>query len=86
MRIAYLGDIVGRTGREAVCAHLPRLRRDLSLDFAIVNAENAAGGFGVTRSICDQLYEAGADCLLTGNHAFDQTRELDSVRVSASAA
>ena len=75
MRIAYLGDIVGRTGREAVIRRLPGLRRDLSLDLVVVNAENAAGGFGVTRSICEDLFEAGADCLVTGNHAFDQKEE-----------
>ena len=75
MRIAYLGDIVGRTGREAVAARLPGLRRDLALDLVVVNAENAAGGFGVTRAICDALFEAGADCLVTGNHAFDQRED-----------
>ncbi|RZO66565.1 MAG: TIGR00282 family metallophosphoesterase [Parvularculaceae bacterium] len=77
MRIALLGDIVGRTGRTAVCEQLPRLRRRLKLDFVVVNAENAAGGFGVTPSICDALFDAGADVLTTGNHAFDQRDKLD---------
>lgn len=77
MRIAYLGDIVGRSGREAVLDRLPGLRRALSLDLAVVNAENAAGGFGVTRAICEQLFEAGADLVVTGNHAFDQKNEHD---------
>jgi metallophosphoesterase (TIGR00282 family) len=68
---------MGRSGREAVTSRLPALRRDLSLDFVIVNAENAAGGFGVTRAICDELFAAGADCLTTGNHAFDQKNDLE---------
>ena len=77
MRIAYLGDIMGRAGREAVLDRLPGLRRDLGLDFVLVNAENAAGGFGVTRGICDDLFAAGADALVTGNHAFDQQNDRD---------
>ena len=77
MRILYLGDVMGRAGREAVTARLPGLRRDLALDFAVVNVENAAGGFGVTRAICDEVLDAGADCLVTGNHAFDQHKDID---------
>ena len=77
MRIAYLGDVSGRSGRYAVAERLPGLRRDLALDFVVVNAENAAGGFGVTRAIADEMLDAGADCLVTGNHAFDQAKELD---------
>ncbi|MBB4658210.1 TIGR00282 family metallophosphoesterase [Parvularcula dongshanensis] len=77
MRIAFLGDIMGRTGREAVIERLPQLRRDLRLDFVVVNVENAAGGFGVTRTICDDVLAAGADCLTTGNHAYDQKNDVD---------
>lgn len=77
MRIAFIGDVMGRSGREAVATHLPALRRALWLDFVIVNAENAAGGFGVSRSVCRDLLEAGADCLTTGNHAFDQKGEIE---------
>ncbi len=75
MRILFLGDIVGRTGRRAVLEQLPALRRRLDADFVIINGENAAGGFGITTKIADELYEAGADCLTTGNHVWDQ-REL----------
>ncbi len=75
MRILFLGDIVGRTGRRAVLEQLPALRRRLDADFVIVNGENAAGGFGITTKIAAELYEAGADCLTTGNHVWDQ-REL----------
>lgn len=72
MNILFLGDLVGRTGRQAAVAALPRFRRDLALDFVVVNGENAAGGFGITEKICDELYEAGADVVTTGNHVWDQ--------------
>jgi len=72
MRILFCGDVVGRSGREVVCQNLPRLRRELGLDFVIVNGENAAGGFGITEKICAELYEAGADVITTGNHVWDQ--------------
>ncbi len=77
MRIALFGDIVGRSGRDAFCEHAPQLRRQLALDFVLVNAENAAGGFGVTADICKQVFDAGADVITTGNHAFDQRDELE---------
>ena len=75
MNILSCGDVVGRPGREAIKAHLPALRRDLAIDVAVVNAENAAHGFGLTEKICGELYEAGADVLTTGNHVWDQ-REI----------
>lgn len=75
MRILFLGDVVGRSGRDAVSRYLPELRRRLDLDLAIVNGENAAHGFGLTEAICQQFYEAGADAITTGNHVWDQ-REI----------
>jgi metallophosphoesterase (TIGR00282 family) len=75
MNLLLLGDVFGQPGRAAVTAHLPALRRDLQVDVAIVNAENAAHGFGLTEKIAGELYEAGADILTTGNHVWDQ-REL----------
>ena len=72
MKLLYLGDVVGRAAREKVCAELPRLRDRLALDFIAVNGENAAGGFGINNEICDQLFAAGADVILTGNHVWDQ--------------
>ena len=77
MRIAAFGDVMGRSGRLALLERLPHLRKSLALDFVVVNAENAAGGFGVTARICEEFFEAGADVLTTGNHAFDQREELD---------
>ena len=76
MRILYLGDIVGRAGRKAVLAALPELREKLQADFVIVNGENAAGGFGITEKIAEELLSAGADVITTGNHAFDQREAL----------
>ena len=75
MRILFVGDVVGRAGRMAAIQHLPRLRADLALDAVIVNAENAAGGYGLTAAIADDLLGAGADLLTMGNHLWDQ-REL----------
>ena len=71
---------MGRSGRTAIIERLPGMRRDFALDFVVVNAENAAGGFGVTPRICEDLFEAGADVLTTGNHAFDQRDDVDIFR------
>lgn len=75
MRLLYLGDVVGRAGRDAVIERLPELRRRLELDFVVVNAENAAHGFGVTPKICEDFYAAGVDVVTLGNHTWDQ-REI----------
>ena len=75
MRLLVCGDVVGRSGRDAVIAHLPRLRREFALDFVVVNGENAAQGFGITGKLCAELYAAGADVISTGNHAWDR-REI----------
>ncbi len=79
MRVLFLGDVVGRSGREAVAAHLPGLIRDLDTDFVVVNGENAAGGFGITAKICAELYDLGADVITTGNHVWDQREILDAI-------
>jgi 2',3'-cyclic-nucleotide 2'-phosphodiesterase len=76
MRIAFFGDVVGRSGREGVAEHLPALRRALGLEFVIVNAENAAAGFGITEATARELFAAGADCLTLGNHSWDQKEAL----------
>ena len=76
MRLLFIGDVVGRAGRDVIVQHLPRLRQDLALDFVIVNAENAAHGFGITGKIAGELFEAGADVLTLGNHAWDQREAL----------
>jgi metallophosphoesterase (TIGR00282 family) len=65
-----VGDVVGKPGRQAVRHLLPSLRRRHEVDFAVVNLENAAGGFGFTPDIARELLDAGADCLTSGNHVW----------------
>ena len=72
MRLLFCGDVMGRSGRDVVTAELPRLRDALSIDFAVVNGENAAHGFGMTSDICDDLFAAGADVITGGNHTYDK--------------
>ncbi|MFS8037445.1 TIGR00282 family metallophosphoesterase [Xanthobacter sp. AM11] len=76
MRILFLGDVVGRSGRECVVSRLPALVSRWALDLVVVNGENAAGGFGITEAIYDELRAAGADAITLGNHAFDQRDAL----------
>ncbi|MBK1625080.1 TIGR00282 family metallophosphoesterase [Afifella marina] len=76
MRILFLGDVIGRSGRKAVRHHLPSMVERWKLDFVVVNGENSAGGFGITEKIFQELLDAGADCITTGNHAFDQKEAL----------
>ena len=76
MRILFVGDVVGRAGRNALVGALPDLRRRWKLDFVVVNGENAAGGFGITESICEEFLASGADCITLGNHAWDQRETL----------
>ena len=75
MKILFIGDVVGRAGRDVVTERLPGLRDDLGLDFVVLNGENAAAGFGITEKICRQFYDAGTDVITTGNHVWDQ-REI----------
>src|ERR671933_1435619 len=76
MRLLFLGDVVGRSGRHVVCERLPRLRERWRLDCVVINGENAAGGFGITEAICDEVLAAGADVVTLGNHAWDQREAL----------
>ena len=75
MKILFCGDVVGRSGRESVCRHVPELRRKLDLDFVFANGENAAAGFGITDKLAREFFAAGIDCVTTGDHVWDQ-REL----------
>jgi calcineurin-like phosphoesterase len=72
----FFGDVIGKSGRDGLSDHLPGLKRDLKLDFVVVNAENAAGGFGITENTARELFMAGADCLTLGNHSWDQREAL----------
>lgn len=72
MNILFLGDVVGRAGRDAVCNALPDMLKRYKVDACVVNGENAAGGFGITPEIYHALRQAGADVVTTGNHVWDQ--------------
>jgi hypothetical protein len=76
MRILFIGDIVGRSGRTIVNERLPALVRDWKLDLVVANGENAAGGFGITEAIYRELLDAGVDAVTLGNHAWDQKEAL----------
>ncbi len=72
MKLLFLGDVMGRSGRSAVAERLPRIRADWGLDFVVMNGENATSGAGLSPDHARELLSAGADCLTLGDHAFDQ--------------
>ena len=76
MRILFIGDILGRSGRTIVSERLPGLIKKWKLDFVVINGENAAGGFGITEAIFNEFLDAGADAVALGNHAWDQREAL----------
>ncbi|MAU50850.1 MAG: metallophosphoesterase [Roseovarius sp.] len=79
MKLLFLGDVMGRAGRAAVAERLPKLRAAWALDFVVVNGENASGGMGLTAAHARALFEAGADVVTLGDHAFDQKDMLQEV-------
>jgi len=79
MRLLFLGDVMGRAGRQAITDHLPRLRTEWKLDFVVVNGENATSGMGLSGAHARELLAAGADCLTLGDHAFDQKDMLQFI-------
>lgn len=72
MRILICGDVDARTGRESVIKWLPELKKKFTIDFIIINVDNAAGGFGITADIANEFFAIGTDILTGGNHVFDQ--------------
>jgi metallophosphoesterase (TIGR00282 family) len=76
MNILFLGDVIGRPGRDVVAAELPALRHRLKTDLVIANGENSAGGFGLTRAIAEEFFASGIDVITTGNHWADQKEIL----------
>ena len=79
MRILLCGDVVGRSGRDAIVGKIPNLRSRLGLDFVIVNGENAAHGFGITDKICEAFFAAGVDVITTGNHVWNRREIKDYI-------
>lgn len=80
MRVLFCGDVVGKSGRKTILEHVPQLRKEWSLDFVIVNGENAAHGFGITEKICKSFYDVGVDVITTGNHVWDQKEVLSYIK------
>jgi metallophosphoesterase (TIGR00282 family) len=76
MRILFIGDIVGRSGRNIIHERLPGLMTEWKLDLVVINGENAAGGFGITETIYNEFIDAGADAVTLGNHSWDQREAL----------
>ena len=72
MKLLFIGDIVGKPGREIVSALVPKLRAERRIDLVIANGENAAAGAGITGAICKSLLEAGVDAITLGDHVWDQ--------------
>ena len=79
MKLLFLGDVMGRSGRTAVIQKLPALRAAWKLDFVVVNAENSASGMGLTGGIAAEIFAAGADCITLGDHAFDQKEMMSYI-------
>ena len=77
MRILFVGDIFGRPGRNIVHERLPELQREIAADLTVANGENAAGGFGITPQIAEELFELGIDVITTGNHVWDKREIID---------
>jgi hypothetical protein len=76
LRILFIGDVVGRSGRAIVNQRLPGLIADWKLDLVVLNGENSAGGFGITETIFNEFVDAGADVVTLGNHSWDQREAL----------
>jgi len=84
LNILFVGDIFGSAGRKIVREHIGHVRESHQVELVVINAENAAGGFGVTPQIAEELFDMGADVLTTGNHVWDK-RELMEYLTSVSA-
>jgi metallophosphoesterase (TIGR00282 family) len=76
LKIAFIGDIVGRPGRAMIKQHLKKLRQEYAIDFVIANYENASHGFGLTPKNAQELFEMGIDCMTGGNHTWDKKEIL----------
>jgi hypothetical protein len=80
MKLLFIGDVMGEPGLRAVNAHVARLREKHTLDLVVANAENVAGGNGVTKQTAEALFAAGVDVLTNGNHAWDKREALDYIQ------
>ena len=76
MNILLIGDVVGSPGRGILQKALPKVVRKYDVEYVVANVENAAGGFGVTKDVCDEILDAGVDCMTSGNHIWDKKEIL----------
>ncbi|MFH0838615.1 MAG: TIGR00282 family metallophosphoesterase [Candidatus Omnitrophota bacterium] len=81
VKILAIGDITGKPGREAVRKLIPKIKKEEHIDFVIGNAENAAGGSGITKEVCDELLQSGLDVLTSGDHIWKKKEVLDIINV-----
>ena len=81
MNILFVGDVFGSAGRHIVREHLPQLLETHAVDLLVINGENAAGGFGITPSLADELFDMGAHVITTGNHIWDKKEIFDYMKV-----
>ena len=79
MRLLFVGDITGKVGRRIACAHLGPLREKHRVDVCVINGENAAGGFGINNAHVDDLLDAGADVITSGNHIWNRKETADFI-------
>jgi metallophosphoesterase (TIGR00282 family) len=80
MKILFIGDVVARSGREALISHLPTLKNKLNPDVVIVNGENAAHGIGINEKICVEMFDQGVDIITLGNHSWDQREVIPYIQ------
>jgi len=80
LNILFIGDVVGKPGRQLLRRHLDRIVDGEKIDFAVANAENAAGGFGITPDVAEELFGLGIHCLTSGNHIWDKREVYDYIR------
>ena len=83
MRILFVGDVFGHAGRYIVGEHLPALLVSQAVDLLVINAENSAGGFGVTPATADELFDLGAHVLTSGNHIWDKREIIEYMQAAA---
>ena len=80
IKILFIGDVIGRSGRRAVLLTLPDLRRRRSIDLVVANGENLAGGFGLTEETATEVFDAGVDCITSGNHLWDRRDSISFIK------
>jgi hypothetical protein len=80
MRIIYFGDVVGKAGRKKVLENIENIKKELKVDFTILNGENSAHGFGLSEKICNAFFNSGVDVITTGNHAFDKSEIYEYIK------